>query len=137
MSVTRVYFRPTTAPQRRLLIRVWQETGDPVRACQAAHVCLRTFYNWKRRFEAGGLAALDHCAPPGPKQPYRIDPLIEHEVCALRRAHPTWGKLRIAQEIAKAHDWQAVVAPNTVRRILQDAALWAAPVEAAKKGGPV
>ncbi len=137
MPTPRVYFRPTTASQRHLLIRVWQDTGDPLRAAQAAHVCLRTFYYWKRRFVAGGLTALDHCAPRGPKQPYRIAPAIEQEVCALRRAQPTWGKLRIAQELAKAHDWQPVVAPNTVRRILQDAALWPAPPEAAKKGGPL
>ncbi len=135
MPAARAYFRPTTASQRRLLIGIWQETGDPLRAAQAAHVCLRTFYYWKRRFEEGGLAALEHGAPRGPKQPYRIDPLIEAEVCALRLAQPTWGKLRIAQEIAKAHDWQSVVAPNTVRRILQDAALWVAPAEATKKRG--
>ncbi len=136
MPAARAYFRPTTASQRHLLIRVWQDTGDPLRAAQAAHVCLRTFYYWKRRFEAGGLAALDHCAPRGPKQPYRIAPGIEHEVCALRQAHPRWGKLRIAQELTKAHDWQPVVAPNTVRRILQDAGLWTPPAAVVQKGGP-
>ncbi len=131
-----MYFRPTTASQRRLLIRVWQETADPAQAAQAAHVCLRTFYYWKARFVAGGLPALEHCAPRGPKHPYRMAPLLEAEVCALRRAHPTWGKLRIAQEVAKAHDWHSVVAPNTVRRILQDAALWTAPAEPVQKRGP-
>jgi hypothetical protein len=35
-----------------------------------------------------------------------------------------WGKHRIAHEIAKANNWVALVSPNTVRRILEDAGKW-------------
>ena len=137
MTATRVHFPRTTAAQRRLLFTVWQETGDVARACQAAHVCERTFYHWKPRFLAAGFAGLAHFASPAPHHPARISAAIAEEVVALRRAHPRWGKLRIAQEVAKAHAWQPVVAPNTVKRILRDAGLWPAPPAAeAEKGGP-
>ena len=43
---------------------------------------------------------------------------------AARREHPEWGKRRIADELAKANNWVALVSPNTVRRILKDAVLW-------------
>jgi transposase len=137
MAPTRVYFRPTTVAQRRLLFEVYQQTGDRHLACAKAHVCERTFYVWKPRFEAEGVAGLEarsHAA----HQPAAISPAIAAQVIALRQAHPAWGKLRIAQEVAKAHDWQPVVAPNTVRRILRDAGLWTAPSieEGAEKGGP-
>ncbi len=138
MSTTRVYFRPTTAAQRRLLFEVYQQTGDRHLACTCAHVCERTFYTWKARFDADGFAGLAHGGSHAPKQPARISAAITAEVLALRQAQPTWGKVRLAQEIAKAHDWQPVVAPNTVKRILRDAGLWPAPasIEAeAEKGG--
>ena len=137
MAATRTYFRPTTAAPRRLLFTVYQQTGDVALACQKAHVCERTFYNWKPRFDADGFAGLDHLGSHAPHHPARIAPAIEAAVLALRQAHPDWGKVRLAQEVAKAHDWQPVVAPNTVKRILHDAGLWPAPpAEGAEKGGP-
>lgn len=51
-------------------------------------------------------------------------PEIEANVIELRRQNPDWGKARIAYEMAKANNWVALVSPNTVKRILQDANLW-------------
>jgi hypothetical protein len=42
----------------------------------------------------------------------------------MRQQNSNWGKLRIAQEMAKENNWVAIVSPNTVRRILRTAALW-------------
>src|SRR4051794_30861440 len=111
MSTARVYFRPTTEAQRRLLFEVYQQTGDRHLACARAHVCERTFYTWKARFDADSFAGLAQVGSHAPKQPARVSPVLAAEVTALRTAHPTWGKLRIAHEMAKAHDWQSVIAP--------------------------
>lgn len=48
------------------------------------------------------------------------------QVVALRQANPSWGKRRIAHELAKANNWNTILSPNTVRRILEDASLWQA-----------
>ena len=136
MARTRVYFRPTTAAQRRLLFETWQATGDRQLACAKARVCERTFYNWKSRFDALGFPGLAQPASHAPKQPKRVSAALEAEVIALRQAQPGWGKVRLAQEISKAHDWQAMVAPNSVKRILRDAGLWNSPLQPAlQKGG--
>ncbi len=133
MRITRTHFRSTTPQQRRLLFETWQATGNVTLACRTAHVGRRTFYYWKPRFDAAGYAGLDQVASSAPKQPARIDPAIAQQVIALRQANPTWGKQRIAHELAKAHAWHAVVSANSVKRILRDAGLWTALPTAKKR----
>lgn len=120
----RIYFPRTTAQQRELLFRTREATDNVNTACRKAHVCRQTFYNWKERFDAGGYAALEHFASSAPHNPRRTPVEIEQEVIALRREHPSWGKKRIADEVAKRHNWEIQLSRNTVRRILTDAELW-------------
>jgi transposase len=129
----RIHFPLTTAQQRRLLFETWEATGNVTLACRTAHVGRRTFYYWKPRFDAGGYAALEHFAPMAPKRPHRTDPSVEQQVIAICQTHPEWGKVRIAHELAKAHQWQPLVSPNTVKRILSSASLWSAKAAAEKK----
>lgn len=133
MAITRPHFRPTTAAQRRLLFKTWQATGNVTLACQTAHVGRRTFYYWKPRFDATGYAGLDQVVSSAPKQPHHVAESVAQQVIALRHANPTWGKQRIAHEVAKAHAWQALVSANTVKRILRDAGLWVVPPMAKKR----
>lgn len=114
----------TTAAQRQLLFETWEATGDIALACHTAHVGIGTFYYWKPRFDALGYAGVQAFASRAPKQPHRTAVEVEQQVIALRRAHPEWGKQRLADELAKAHDWVPIVSPNTVKRILKDAVLW-------------
>ncbi len=131
----RVHFRSTTPTQRRLLFETWEETGDVEEACATAHMGRRTFYYWKGRFEAGGYRALEQYASRAPHHPPRTVPAVEQQVIALRTGHPDWGKRRIADELAKGQGWVPLICPNTVKRILRDAGLWAGLTSPAKKGG--
>ncbi|MCA1554970.1 MAG: helix-turn-helix domain-containing protein [Chloroflexi bacterium] len=133
MSTPRTYFRRTTPAQRRLLFETWQATGNVSQACQVAHVCRQTFYDWLPRFKAEGYPGLLAFASSAPKAPHRIAPAIEQDVTALRQGHPSWGKRRIADELSKNNQWVPLVTPNTVRRILQDAGLWPALAALRKK----
>jgi transposase len=134
MAQKRIHFPMTTAQQRRLLFETWEATGDVALACRTAHMGRSTFYYWKPRFEAAGYAALDAFASRAPQRTRRLDSTIEQQVIALRHEHPDWGKDRIADELAKAHDWVPIVSPNTVRRMLREAGLWKHGAAAAKKG---
>ena len=136
MNKKRTYFPPTTAQQRRLLFEVWEETGSIAEACRQAHVCERTFYKWKPRFEAGGYAALEQFQSRAPKTVHCKPKELEEQVIALRRQYPEWGKRRIADELAKGNNWVPLVSPNTVKRMLEDAGLWRPPQATAKKGAP-
>ncbi len=130
-----IHFPLTTAQQRRLLFETWEATGDVARACGTAHVGRGTFYYWKQRFAEGGYAALEHFASCAPQHTRRTDAAVEQQVIVLRQQHPEWGKQRIAEELAKTHTWVPLVCPNTVKRILLDAGLWAPLTGPAQKGG--
>ena len=135
MATKHIHFPRTTASQRNLLFETWEATEDVTASCRTAHVGRGTFYYWQSRFETGGYGALEHFASHAPKAPVRTSREVEQRVIELRRQHPTWGKQRIADEIAKANNWEPLVSPNTVKRILKDAALWLATPPTAKKGG--
>ncbi len=129
-----IHFPLTTSQQRRLLFQTWEATGDVDLACRTAHVGRRTFSAWKPRFLAAGYAALAHFASRAPKTTRRTPAAVEQQVITLRQTHPSWGKQRIADELAKANNWVPLLSPTTVKRILRDAALWPTPATAAKKG---
>gem|GEM_PF-7084456 len=44
------YLRPTTYPQRKLMIEVYLQTGSVSRAVEAAKVSRSTFYLWYPRY---------------------------------------------------------------------------------------
>lgn len=125
MSQKRTYFPPTTPQQRKLLFETWEATGSVTAACQKAHVGVGTFYYWKPRYDAEGYAGIETYQPKGPEKGFgRTSAEIEQKVIELRDLHAEWGKQRIAAEVAKANNWVALVSPNTVRRILEEAGLW-------------
>jgi hypothetical protein len=136
MTAKHIHFPFTTAQQRKLLFETWEATGNVTEACRKAHVGRGTFYYWKPRFVEQGYAGLEEFASRAPIEPNRTPSAIEDKVIALRQANPEWGKRRIADELAKGNNWEPLVSPNTVRRILEDAGLWKT-VEAGEgeKGG--
>lgn len=132
----RPYYRPTTADQRKLLFRVYEQTGKVRQACTAAHVGIGTFYYWRKRFLAGGYPALEEVGSHTPHSfPHKLPEWVLAEVIAAKREHPQWGKRRIADELRKGHGWQAVVSASEVRRILIEAGLWSKVARRPKKGG--
>jgi transposase len=135
MKPKRIHYPETTAQQRKLLFEIWEATGSVTEACRKAHVGRGTFYYWKPRFDEQGYAGLEDFASRAPKRPHRTAPEIEAQVIAMREAHQSWGKQRIADEMAKDNNWVPLVSANTVRRILRDARLWPKPEDQAKKGG--
>lgn len=124
MNPKRTYFGLTTASQRILLFETWQATGSVIEACRRARVSRGVFYYWKPRFDAQGFTGLEEFASRAPHEVHRAPEPLAQQVIALRQEHPTWGKLRISQELAKANGWVAVVSANTVQRILREAGLW-------------
>ena len=124
MKTQHIHFPQTTAQQRKLLFETWEATGNVSASSRKAHVGRGTFYYWKPRFDKYGYAGLEEFASRAAKEPSRTPNEIEDKVIAQRQAHPDWGKRRIADELAKENNWEPLVSPNTVRRILEDAGLW-------------
>ena len=84
---------------------------------------------------SGGYEALEQFADHSPKKPARTKAKVEQQVVELKQAEPSWGKRRIAEELAKKNNWVPVVSPNTVKRILQEAGFWSEPQPTAQKRG--
>lgn len=118
------YYPRTTAAQRELLFKTWEETGDIDEACSAAKISRRTFYEWKARFTTEGYAGLAEYESRAPKEPHWIAQTVEQQVVELYSENPEWGKKRIANEVAQESNSSAKLSSNTIRRILTDAGLW-------------
>lgn len=133
MSTNRTYFGYSTPQQRKLLFETWEATGSVTHACQIARLSRGLFYYWKPRFEQFGYAGLEEFESRVAHQRNSKSTEIEQQVKDLRSQNPEWGKVRIAQEMAKANHWVPLVSPNTVRRILRKANLWPEPGVGGKK----
>lgn len=119
-----VYHRETTFQQRRHLFEVAEQTKNISEACRQAKVSRSTYYRWKPGYEKDGVEGLREPKSHAAHNPHTIDPQIEKRIVELRREHPNWGKKRIAQWIWKEHDWEKVVAIETVRKVLLRHGLW-------------
>lgn len=133
MTKKRIYYPRTTSQQRKRLFEIWEETGNISEASRKAHVGRGTFYYWKARFEQKRYEGLEEFESEAPHKPSQTADEVAQEVIGLKQSHPEWGKKRIAQELAKGNSWEAVISPNTVKRILKEAGLWAKVEEAVKK----
>jgi transposase InsO family protein len=120
------YYKTTSCSQRKFLFEVWQETGNVSEACRRARVSRATFYYWKPRFKEAGYAGLEKPQSHAPANPRKTSREIIEQVVAFKKAHPHWGRHRIAGELMKENNWERVVSASTVRRILLAEGLMAA-----------
>jgi transposase len=118
--------RGTTPAQRQTLIDVYRAEGNMAAAMRAAGIrSPRTAYLWWRRFEAAGEAGLVSRSRARRTQ-RRVPVEVAALVCELRRAHPDWGRRRIAQALRNEHGRQ-VVSPSGVESVLRRSGLWSEP----------
>jgi transposase len=132
-TAKRIYYRPTTSSQRKLLFATWQETEDIDIACQVAKVSRRTFYYWKPRFQQDGFAGLETTSSHAPHNPPKIDSSVVERVIEKKKSHPDWGRHRIADELMKENNWEPLLSASSARRILIASALWNAKTAVPKK----
>ncbi len=116
----KVYFGETTKQQRILLFETYEFTGNVTESCKKARVSRTVFYHWFPRFESEGYAGLEKPLSRAPHNPDKTPEAIEENVQSMKSAHPNWGKLRIAQELTKENNWEPVISPNTVQRIVKE-----------------
>ena len=82
---------------------------------------------WKARYDKEGYAGLEKYESRAAHKLNKKDASIEQAVIRMKKEHEDWGKRRIAEEMAKANNWEPLVSLNTVKRILESAGMWAAP----------
>ena len=122
-------YLPITEKQKRILVAVYQRTGNMAGAMREAGIgSSRTAYRWWHRFvEEGeeGLSARSHAR----KTQRTIAEEIAGCVRELRRVHPDWGRRRIAEMVASLYG-KHVISPAGVEAVLRREQLWHTAFEA-------
>jgi len=91
----------TQSTRRKLsLLQLAEELGNVSKACQIMGYHRDTFYEVKRAFQVGGVAALveEKRGPRGP-HPNRVSQEVEQKILDYALAHPSHGAQRVANEL--------------------------------------
>jgi Integrase core domain. len=82
------------------LLQLAEELGNVSKACRLMGYHRDTFYEVKRAFQVGGVAALveEKRGPRGP-HPNRVSQEVEEKILAYALAFPTHGAQRVANEL--------------------------------------
>jgi len=86
--------------------------------CEAYHIARETGYYWLRRYQQGGLEALQDRNRAPRQHPNQTADQIEEAVLALRRAHMSWGPRKLKRVLEREQAEQRWPAVSTIGQML-------------------
>jgi transposase InsO family protein len=91
--------------------------------CEAYGITRETGHKWIRRFKANGKSGLEDNSRAPLNHPNATDEAMVALVIAARRAHPTWGPIKLRRWLEDRHFGLVLPAASTMGDILKRAGL--------------